>query len=59
MYFKNYQASQKHLDFKSKLDEIYSKKVKWFRVKSKCDSYESGEKSNNFFKTLEKLVLKV
>ena len=42
-YLKNYQASQKYLDCKSKLDKIYSKKANGVRIRSKCDWYESGE----------------
>ena len=33
----NYQTSQKYLDYKSKLDEIYSKKANGLRIRSKCD----------------------
>ena len=51
---KNYQTSQKYLDCKSKLDEIYSKKADGVRIRSKTDWYKSGEKSNKFFLNLEK-----
>ena len=51
---KNYQISQKYLDCKSKLDEIYSKKADGVRIRSKTDWYKSGEKSNKFFLNLEK-----
>ena len=51
---KNYQASQKYLDCKSKLDEIYSKKADESRIRSKSDWYESGERSNKLFLNLEK-----
>ena len=51
---KNYQTSKKHLDCKSKLNEIYSKKANGVRIRSKCDWYESGKKSNKFFLNLEK-----
>ena len=51
---KNYQASQKYLDCKSKLGEIYFKKASGVRIKSKCDWCESGEKFNKFFLNLAK-----
>ena len=51
---KNYQTSQKYLDCKSKLDEIYCKNTDGIRLRSKCDWYGSGEKSNKFFLNLEK-----
>ena len=51
---KIYQTSQKCLDCKSKLDEIYSKKADGVRMRSKYDWYKSGEKSNKFFLNLEK-----
>ena len=51
---KNYRTSQKYLDCKSKLDEIYSKKADRVRIRSKCDWYESGEKPNKFSLNLEK-----
>ena len=38
----------------SKLDEIYSRKTNGVRMRSKCDWYESGKKSNKFFLNLEK-----
>ena len=38
----------------TKLDNIYDKKVKCLRSKSKCDWDEKGEKSTKFFLTLEK-----
>ena len=51
---KNYQTSQRYLDCKLKLDEIYSKKADGVRRTSKCDWYESGENSNKFILNLEK-----
>ena len=51
---KNYKSSQKYLDCKSKLDDIYSRKAYWLRLRSKCDWYKSGEKSNKLFLNLEK-----
>ena len=39
---------------KLQLDEIYEKKAKGIRKRSKCNWYEHGEKSTNFFLSLEK-----
>ena len=39
---------------KTKLDKIYDKKVQGLKTGSKCDWYEKGEKSTEFFLTLEK-----
>ena len=36
------------------LDEIYEKKAKGIRIRSKCNWYEHGEKSTKFFLNLEK-----
>ena len=38
----------------NKLDEIYDKEVEGLRIRSKCDWYEKGEKSTEFFLNLEK-----
>ena len=34
---RNYQTSQKYLNCKSNLDEIYSKRAEGVRIRSKCD----------------------
>ena len=39
---------------KLQLDEIYEKKAEGIRIRSKCNWYEHGEKSTNFFLNLEK-----
>ena len=39
---------------KQQLDEIYEKKAKGIKIRSKCNWYEHGEKSTNFFLNLEK-----
>ena len=39
---------------KLQLDEIYKRKAKDIRIRSKCTRYEHGEKSTNFFLNLEK-----
>ena len=51
-----YRTSQKYLDCKLKLDEIYSKQSNGVRTRSKCDWYESSEKSNKFFLNLEETL---
>ena len=60
---KNYQTSQKYLDCKSKLDEIYSKKADGVRIRSKCDWCKSGEKltraSQGLIRTLVKNEKKI
>ena len=38
-----------HLRCKLKLKEIYEIKANGIKVRSKCDWYEYGEKSSNFF----------
>ena len=52
---KNCHTSEIYLNCKSKLDEIYSEKLDGVRIRSKCDLYKSGEKSNTFFFNLEKI----
>ena len=44
-YFDN----EDYLACKTKLDQIYDKKVEGLRIRSKCDWYEKGEKSTKFF----------
>ena len=40
---------------KCELDEIYDKFAEGVRVRSRCQQYEEGEKSNKFFLNLEKV----
>ena len=40
---------------KCELDEIYDKIAEGVRVRSRCQQYEEGEKSNKFFLNLEKV----
>ena len=42
------------MEYKERLNTIYSKKVNGMRIRSKCDWYESGGKSTKFFLNLEK-----
>ena len=41
-------------NFKKELEEIYDKIVEGNKVRSRCQWYEEGEKSNKFFLNLEK-----
>ena len=50
----SYSDNEDYLSCKTKLDEIYGKKVKGLKIRSKCDWYKQGEKSTKFFLTLEK-----
>ena len=49
----NYYNDLQYIEYKERLNTIYSKKVNGIRIRSKCDWYESGEKSTNFFLNLE------
>ena len=51
----NCHTSEKYLDCKSKLDEIYFEKADGVRIRSKYDLYKSSENSNTFFFNLEKI----
>ena len=44
----------KYDSVKNELDEIYDHIAEGIRIRSKCDWYEHGEKSPNFFLNLEK-----
>ena len=39
---------------KSELEQIYDKVVEGVKVRTKCDFFQFGEKSNKFFFNLEK-----
>ena len=49
-----YLHNEDYLACKTKLDEIYDKKLEGLRIRSKCDWYEKGKKSTKFFLNLEK-----
>ena len=57
---KHYEKHENYVDnidykvCKLQLDEIYEKKAKGIRIRSKCNWYEHGEKSTKFFLNLEK-----
>ena len=50
----NYHNDLQYIEYKERLNTIYSKKVNGIQIRSKCDWYESGEKSTKFFLNLEK-----
>ena len=49
-----YHNDLQYIEYKERLNTIYSKKVIGIRLRSKCDWYESGEKSTKLFLNLEK-----
>ena len=57
---KHYEKHENYVDnidykvCKLQLDEIYEKKAKGIRIRSKCNWYEHEEKSTNFFLNLER-----
>ena len=52
----NFQTNEYYLEFKQKLQDIHNKKENGIRIRSKCNWYENGEKSTNFFLNLEKYL---
>ena len=52
---KHYEKHDNYVDnihykvYKQQLDEIYRRKAKGIKIRSKCNWYELGEKSTNFF----------
>ena len=57
---KRYEKHENYVDnidykvCKQQLDDIYEKKAKGIKIRRKCNWYEHGEKSTNFFLNLEK-----
>ena len=51
---KDFQTNSQYLECQCKLNLIYEKKVNDIKVRSKCNWYESGEKSSKVFLNLEK-----
>ena len=51
---KDFQTNSQYLEFQSKLNLVYEKKVNGIKVQSKCNWYESSKKSSKFFLNLEK-----
>ena len=57
-HFEKHENYVDNIDYqvcKQQLDEIYEKKAKGIKIRSKCNWYEHGEKSTNFFLNLEKI----
>ena len=50
----NFVNNPEYTEINEKLDKIYQKKANGIRIRSKCNWYEHGEKSSNFFLDLEK-----
>ena len=50
----NYHNDLQHIEYKERLNIIYSKKGNEIKTTSKCDWYERGEKSTTLFFNLEK-----
>ena len=42
----NFQTNEYYLECKQKLQNIYNKKVKGLRIRSKCNWYDNGGKVN-------------
>ena len=50
----NYIENLEYIDCRNKLDKIYEQKINSARIRSKCNWYQFGEKSSNFFLNLQK-----
>ena len=52
----NFNFGEHYLECKNNMEQIYQKKKKshGIKIRSKCDSYDIGEKSSKFFLNLEK-----
>ena len=48
----SYSHNEDYQACKTKLDQIYDKKVEGLKIRNKCDWYEKGEKSTEFVVTL-------
>ena len=56
-HYEKHESCVNNIDYKVcklPLDEIYEKKAKGIRTRSKCNWYQHGEKSNKFFLNFEK-----
>ena len=51
----NDEAKEQYNAYRGEINEIYYEISNGIKVRSKCDWYEFGVKSNKFFLTLEKL----
>ena len=50
----NNESNQDYLKCKRDLNYIYDQKLEGIKIRSKCNWYEDGEGSSNFFLNLEK-----
>ena len=50
----NFVDNPEYIETNEKLDKIYHEKTNSIRIRSKCNWYDYGEKSSNFFLNLEK-----
>ena len=50
----NNESNQDYLKCKRDLNYIYDQKFEGIKIRSKCNWYEDGEESSNFFLNLEK-----
>ena len=48
----NYHNNRQYIEYKERLNTIYSQQVNGIRIISKCDCYESEEKPTKFFLNL-------
>ena len=52
--FSNDEAKEQYNAYRGEINEIYDEISNGIKIRSKCDWYEFGEKSNKFFLTIEK-----
>ena len=50
----NDEAKEQYNAYRGEINEIYNEISNGIKIRSKCDWYEFGEKSNKFFLTIEK-----
>ena len=55
----NYHNNRQYIESKERLNTIYSKKVNGTRIRSKCDWYDNGEKSQGFIRSSSKNKIEV
>ena len=53
-HYENYVDNIDYKVCKQQLDAMYEEKAKGIKMRSRCNWYEHGEKSTNFFLNLEK-----
>ena len=55
----NYHNDRQYTESKERLNTIYSKKLNGTKIRSKCDWYDSGEKSQSFIRSSSKNKIEV